>query len=57
MKKLALSLALILGLTLAANAVQITTSCGTSYDIPNDQFDSVIDMIDVALALDDIDCG
>ncbi|RAJ29565.1 hypothetical protein [Pedobacter cryoconitis] len=61
MKKIVLGAFLLLCASFAANAATpteftIETSCGSSYSGSCDGC-SVQDIVDVALALDDLDCG
>ena len=58
MKKLFIGAMLILGTTAIANAkaIGVTTSCGTSYSVDCPSC-STADLVNIALALDAMDCG
>lgn len=57
MKKLILSLALFVGLTLAAHAIDFTTSCGTQHSAPGEAFANVEQVLSYAEYLDSRYCN
>jgi|GEM_PF-4159161 hypothetical protein len=57
MKKKAILLFGVLIVSVASFAVVINTSCGYSFEFANDQFDSVQEMVDMAMYLESHLCG
>ena len=57
MRKKAILLVGALIVSVASFAVMINTSCGYSFEFDNDQFDSVQEMVDMAMYLESHLCG